>query len=248
MAIGLRGRDRVFRDDDRRLDQAPVLANDLDRDGLPTGAVLRASGRPSSPTTGTPLISTIRSPLTSFPSAAGVPARTPPTWLGTLAESRIAEEAVFDLLPLLQRLDRLAAEGVHRDRVAGLGVEPRGAGRGGGDADQLPLEVDHGAAAHPQVELGVELEERRPGSGSARLSPAVVALSGSIRLAVFERMPQLAEARPSFAGVERVAQRQQEAPGRSFEASPIAIGLRVGGPGRTRGGRSPPGRSSGRPR
>ncbi len=69
-----------------------------------------------------------------------------------------AEQTVLDLLAFLQGLDGPPAQLVHRDRVTGHRVEPRRACRHGGEPDQLALEIDHRAAAHSQVQLGVELK------------------------------------------------------------------------------------------
>src|SRR5438067_2084822 len=72
-----------------------------------------------------------------------------------------AEEAGFHLLALLEYLAGVAAHGVEGDGVAGPGVEPGDVGRVGGQADQLPPEVDHSPAAHAEVQLGVDLQQGR---------------------------------------------------------------------------------------
>ena len=62
------------------------------------------------------------------PSSAGVPGWALATRLVPCSVEADAEEAVLVLLALLQRLDDPPALDVHRDRVAGLRVEPGGVG------------------------------------------------------------------------------------------------------------------------
>ena len=97
----------------------------------------------------------------SPPSPAGVPRVTSLDPVGVVLAAGLTPRK-----PYSTSLPCRSASIARREResigegVAGLGVEAAGVGGVGGQADELPLQIHHGAAAHPEVQLAVELEER----------------------------------------------------------------------------------------
>ena len=107
------------------------------------------------------------------------------------------EEAVLIFFALHQGVDDLPLLVVQRNGVARHGVEPGCAGQGGGQSDHLPVEVDHRASAHPQVELRVELEQGGVVAGAGAGGSGDPRYDGSSRRETLARMhPTRPRSRP----------------------------------------------------